>query len=97
MSKRIGLFTDIGAGTKKKNQSARTTTTSYVEVETAKDLADKLAALGATKVGLLRRDRLGESHLEGAMLAPTELKDSHLEWLAAKPEQFETRGLFYSK
>jgi hypothetical protein len=94
MSQRIGLFTELGTPNKK---SARTTSASYVDIETAKDLADKLVGLGAKKVGLLRRDRLGETHLEGAMLAPTDLKDEQLKWLAAKPDQFETRGVYYTK
>jgi hypothetical protein len=94
MSQRIGLFTELGTPNKK---SARTTSASYVDIETAKDLADKLAGLGAKKCGLLRRDRLGETHLEGAMLAPTDLKDEHLTWLTAKPDQFETRGVYYTR
>jgi hypothetical protein len=94
MSQRIGLFTELGTPNKR---SARTTSASYVDIENAKDLADKLVGLGAKKFGLLRRDRLGETHLEGAMLAPTEVKDDHLKWLTAKPDQFETRGVYYTK
>jgi hypothetical protein len=95
MNKRIGLFTDIGAQ-KKKNATTRTTTASYVDVASAKDLVEKLVGLGANKVGLLRRDRLGTTHLEGKMLSPSELNDSHVEWLTAKAEGFETRGVYYA-
>lgn len=93
MNKRIGLFTEKTTTKKKK---AGTTTSSYVDVASSKDLIEKLAGLGAKKVGLLRRDRLGTTHLEGAMLAPADLKDEHLAWLTAKPEQFETRGIYYA-
>jgi len=96
MNKRIGLFTEIGSQ-KKKNRTARTTTASYVDVSTAQDLVEKLQGLGAKQVGLLRRDRLGETHLEGKMLQPAELNDTHLEWLTAKADGFETRGVYYAK
>src|SRR4051812_8343378 len=91
MSKRIGLFTENAA----KKKKGTTTVTSYVDVATAQDLITKLVGLGAKKVGLLRRDRLGSTHLEGTMLSPTDLKAEHVDWLTAKSEQFETRGVFY--
>ncbi len=92
MNKRIGLFTDVT----KKQKSGRTTTASYVEIMAAQDLAEKLLGLGAKKVGLLRRDRLGTTHLEGSMFAVADLKQEHVEWASAKPEGFETRGIFYA-
>ena len=91
-NKRIGLFTENSA----KKKKATTTVTSYVDVATAQDLITKLVELGAKRVGLLRRDRLGATHLEGAMLPPTGLKPEHMEWVTAKPDQFETRGIFYA-
>ena len=94
MNKRIGLFTENAA---KKKAGRRTTDASYVEVDGAKDLIEKLAGLGAKKVGLLRRDRNGTTHMEGAMLAPDGLDESHIKWLTAKPETFEIRGVYYTK
>lgn len=88
---RIGLFTPRKR--RKKGQSS--TTTTYVEVVTAEELSAKLTALGAKRVGLIRRDRAGETQPEGEMFAPSGLKTKHLEWLSAKPAEFETRGLFY--
>ena len=93
MSKRIGLYTERPTTKKKKGA---TTTTTYVDIDTAQDLITKLISLGATKVGLLRKDRVGTTHLEGSMLAPSDLKEEHLSWLTAKPETFETRGLYYT-
>jgi hypothetical protein len=95
MNKRIGLFTELGPQ-KKKAATTRTTSASYVDVGTAKDLVEKLQGLGARQVGLLRRDRLGVTHLEGKMLQPADISDTHLEWLTAKPEGFETRGIYYA-
>lgn len=95
MSKRIGLFTENPSPKKKK--STATTTVTYVDIETAQDLITKLVGLGAKKVGLLRKDRVGTTHLEGAMVAPADLKDEHVSWVTAKPEQFETRGIYYAK
>ncbi|HVS50900.1 MAG TPA: hypothetical protein VHD62_01000 [Opitutaceae bacterium] len=90
MKMRIGLFTpDSRKGT------AKTTATTYVEIVEIKDLAEKLASLGAKNVGLLCRDRTGATRIEGAMFSPAELKPSHLDWLNAKSAEFETRGLFY--
>jgi hypothetical protein len=92
MKTRIGLFTPKKSRRKKGEAS---TTTSYVEIETVSDLSAKLADLGAKKVGLLRRDRLGATHLEGKMIPAAELNDGHVKWLTAKSAEFETRGLFY--
>lgn len=91
MNKRIGLFTPVA----RKKKGGPTTTTTYVEVDKAADLAVKLVALGAKRVGLLCRDRLGTTRMEGSMFSVTELKDEHLDWASAKPPEFETRGIFY--
>jgi hypothetical protein len=92
MKKRIGLFTSRKFPKKKDDT---TTTTSYVEVDTPAELAAKLTALGAKRIGLLRRDRLGETHLEGEMFSPSDLTARQVDWLAGVAPQFETRGLFY--
>lgn len=92
MKKRIGLFTPKKGRIKK---GEATTTTSVVEVATLPELTAKLAELGAKRVGLLHRDRVGTTRLEGAMMAPADLKPEHLDWLTAASGQFETRGLFF--
>jgi hypothetical protein len=92
MKKRIGLFTSREFPKKKDDT---TTTTTYIEVDTPAELVAKLNALGAKRVGLLRRDRLGGTHLEGTMIAPAELNAGHVDWLAGVVPEFETRGLFY--
>lgn len=88
---RIGLFTPRKR--RKKGQSS--TVTTYVEVVTAEELASTLAGLGAKRVGLIRRDRAGESKAEGELMAPSALSAKHLKWLSATPVEFETRGLYY--
>ena len=92
MSKRIGLFTPKNSRRKKGDT---TTTASYVDVDSVSDLAAKLTQLGAKRVGLLRRDRLGVTHNEGAMFPIADLRPSHLEWVTGKAEEFQTRGLYY--
>ena len=91
--KRIGLFTPAAA-TRKKGER-ETTKSSYVEVTNAADLAAKLTSLGAKRVGLLCRDRLGTTRMEGEMFPVSGLKDSHVEWVTTEPPEFETRGIFY--
>jgi len=91
MKTRIGLFTHV----KRKKKGGPTTTTTYVEIGAASELSEKLAALGAKRVGLLCRERTGTTRLEGKMFAPAELGADHLKWLTEKTAVFETRGLFY--
>ncbi|MDO8540612.1 MAG: hypothetical protein Q7S40_09280 [Opitutaceae bacterium] len=91
MKKRIGLFTPVA----RKKKNGPTTTTSYVEVSAAAELAEKLTALGAKRVGLLCRDRLGTTRMEGSMFAVGDLKDEHVDWVTTKAPEFETRGIFY--
>jgi hypothetical protein len=88
---RIGLFTPR----KKRKKGQSTTVTIYVEVVSAEELTSTLTGLGAKRVGLIRRDRAGETKAEGEMIAPSALTAKHLKWLAATPAEFETRGLFY--
>lgn len=88
---RIGLYTPRKR--RKKGQSS--TITSYVEVASAQDLAAKLVALGAKRVGLIRKDRAGEMKADGETFAPSALTAKHLDWLGAKSEEFEVRGLYY--
>jgi uncharacterized ferredoxin-like protein len=92
MKTRIGLFTPKQRARKK---GEATTTVSYVEFETAADLAAKLEELGAKQVTLLRRDRLGVTHPEGAKFPSAGLNADHVKWLTAKTKEFETRGLYY--
>lgn len=92
MATRIGLFTPSKV---KKKKDPRTTTTFYVEVDSMTDLVAKLAEHGAKKVGLLWRDRTGETHLEGKMTVPAELTEKDFDWLSAKPKDFQTRGLYF--
>jgi hypothetical protein len=94
MTNRIGLFTNAPGKVKK---GAPTTTASYVEVAAIDDLTQKLAALGAKRVGLLLRDRAGTTHLEGAMFSVGDLKHEHKTWLTANGDAFQTRGLFFAK
>ena len=89
--KRIGLFTPV----KNKKPGGRSTTTVYVEVENAAELATKLDELGATRVGQLCRERTGTTRLEGEMFAPSAIAEKHLDWVTGKSAEFETRGLFY--
>lgn len=91
MKKRIGLFTPVA----RRKKDGPTTTTSYVEVDAAPELMKKLAALGAKRIGLLCRDRLGTTRMEGTMFAVNGLKDEHLNWVTEKAPAFETRGLYY--
>jgi hypothetical protein len=88
---RIGLFTPATHAKK----GSPTTTTTYVEVVEIADLAEKLKGLGAKRVGLLKRDRLGTTQLEGSMFTLDQLKPEHLTWVSTKPAEFETRGIFY--
>ena len=91
MTTRIGLFTPRKR--RKKGQSS--TITTYVEIATAAELAAKVIELGAKRAGLIHRDRDGNTTVEGEMFAPSTLNAKHLEWLQAKPVEFQTRGLFY--
>ena len=91
MKKRIGLFTPRA----KIKKGFSTTTTTYVEVEDVAELAAKLSGLGATRLGLLCRDRLGATSIEGKMFPASDLKSAHIDWLTEKPKEFQTRGLFY--
>ena len=90
MKKRIGLF----ASKSKIRKGAATTNTCYVEVDDVAELTAKLSDLGATKLGLLCRDRLGATSLEGKMFPASDLTQAHLDWLVEKPKEFQTRGLF---
>jgi hypothetical protein len=92
MKKRIGLFSPAP---QKKKKGGPSTSTSYVEVENAAELAAELTTRGAKRVGLLCKDRLGSTRMEGAMFTVADLKDQHIEWVMAKAPQFETRAIYY--
>lgn len=91
MTTRIGLFTHR----EKKKKGQPSSTAIYVEVGTVAELSAKIVALGAKSAGLMCRDRAGATRLEGKMFEPGELSATHFAWLTAKPEAFETRGIFY--
>jgi hypothetical protein len=91
MTTRIGLFTHR----EKKKKGLPSTDATYVDVATAAELAAKIIALGGKRVGLMRRERDGTTKLEGEMFEPAKINAVHLEWLSAKPEEFQTRGVFY--
>ena len=90
---RIALYTPR----KRRKKGQTSTTTSYVEVDSAQDLSTKLLALGAKRVGLIRRDRAGETKAEGDLFAPSAITAKHLNWLKADPKEFEIRGLYYDE
>jgi hypothetical protein len=91
MTTRIGLFTPR----KKRKKGQSSTVTMYVEITTPAELAEKVIGLGGKRAGLICRDRAGNTEVQGEMFAPAALSAKHLEWLTAKPEEFQTRGLFY--
>jgi hypothetical protein len=91
MTTRIGLFTHQD----RKKKGLPSTVATYVDVATAAELAAKIIELGAKRAGMMRRDRDGNTQLEGEMFEPTKLNAVHLEWLSAKPADFQTRGVFY--
>jgi hypothetical protein len=93
MPHRIALYTELE---RKPKHTKKTTTTRFVEVDDAKSLITQLGALGAKRVGLLRRDRFGTSHLEGEEMAVDQLTDKHIAWVGSKAPEFESRGVFYS-
>ena len=91
MANRIGLFTPR----KHRKHGQTSTVATYVEIETPEELAATLVGLGAHRTGLLSRDRDGNTEVEGEMFPPSGLTAKHLEWLAAKPAEFRTRGVYY--
>jgi hypothetical protein len=91
MTTRIGLFTHRLR--RKKGQSS--TVATHVDVDTSAELIAKLIELGAKRVGMMRKNRVGKTHLEGEMFEPAKINAVHFEWLAAKPPEFQTRGVFY--
>jgi hypothetical protein len=93
MKSRIGLFTP--AAPKPGKKKGESTTASYVEVETLAELSAALAKLNAKQVALFWRDNVGAGHVEGAMFPLASLGADHLQWVTAKTETFQMRGLFY--
>ena len=91
MTTRIGLFTKNPKNKKGQPSSVAT----YIDVAPPAELSAKITALGAKRAGLMRRDRDGNTTLEGEMFEPTKFNNVHLEWLAAQPPEFQTRGVFY--
>jgi hypothetical protein len=84
MKTRIGLVTTKAMG--------RSTTT-FVEVADVKELGAELAKIGAKRVALFWRDRIGDGHVEGEPFAVADLSDKHFTWVATHPKD-GMRGLF---
>jgi hypothetical protein len=91
MTTRIGLFTPR----QKRKKGQTSTVTTYVEIATPAELADQITGLGGKRVGLISRDRDGNTEVQGDLFAPDALTAKHLAWITAKPAEFQTRGLFY--
>jgi hypothetical protein len=86
MKTRIGLVSNQGR--------LGRSTTHYVEVVDAKELAAELGKLGAKQAVLYWRDRIGDGHTEGNPFALSALDDSHFKWAAETPKD-GMRGIFF--
>jgi len=84
MKTRIGLVTTKAMGR---------SSTSFVEVEGLKELSAELTKIGAKRVALFWRDRIGDGHVEGEPFAVADLKDTHFTWVSTHPKD-GMRGLF---
>ena len=85
MKNRIGLVSSKSFGH---------STTKYVEVADAAEIAAALKNAGATHTILYWRDRFGDGHTEGQEFSPSTLSDTQVQWLIATPKD-GMRGLFY--
>lgn len=84
MKTRIGLVTARLMGR---------SVTKFVEVANVEELGAAITKLGATRVVLYWRDRIGDGHVEGKPFAVSELTDKHFAWAADQPKD-GMRGLF---
>jgi len=85
MKHRIGLVSSKSFGR---------STTKYVEVANAAELAVALKNAGATHVILYWRDRFGDGQTEGLEFPISALSVAHFDWLIVPPKD-GMRGLFY--
>ena len=86
MKTRIGLVSNQGR--------LGRSTTQYVEVADAKELAAALTGIGAKQAVLYWRDRIGDGHTEGQPFAVSALIDTHFKWAAEVPKD-GMRGIFF--
>ena len=94
MTQRIGLITAQSPAAKPaRSKSASKTTTTFVEVASTAELAAELAKVGAQKVALYWRDRVGDGHLEGETFPLAKLADTHFAWVTAKSA--DVRAIYY--
>ena len=84
MKTRIGLVTARLMGR---------SVTKFVEVTDTAELAAAITKLGATRVVLYWRDRIGDGHVEGKPFTVSALTDKHFAW-AADQTKDGMRGLF---
>jgi len=77
MKKRVGLLT---------TQSFGRSLTHYVDVADVAELKSELAKLGARRVALHWRDRIGDGHTEGEIMPLDALTAAHLDWIANAPK-----------
>jgi hypothetical protein len=85
MKHRIGLVSSKSFGR---------STTKYVEVADAAELAVALKNAGATHAILYWRERFGDGHTEGQEFPASTLGDTQFQWLIVAPKD-GMRGLFY--
>ena len=86
MKTRIGLVSNQGR--------LGRSTTKYVEVADAKELAAELTKAGAKQAVLYWRDRIGDGHTEGQPFPVKDLGDKHFSWAAEVPKD-GMRGIFF--
>ena len=86
MKTRIGLVSNQGR--------LGRSTTHYVEVADAKELAAELGKLGAKQAVLYWRNRIGDGNTEGQPFAVAALTDAHFKWAAEVPKD-GMRGIFF--
>ncbi|HVU25470.1 MAG TPA: hypothetical protein VHE13_15185 [Opitutus sp.] len=77
MKKRIGLLT---------TQSFGRSLTHYVEVASVAELKAELEKLGARRIALHWRDRIGDGHTEGDIMPLESLTQAHLDWVTTAPK-----------
>ena len=94
MKTRIGLITSKSPSAKPASaKSASKTATTFVEAANTAELAAELTKLGAKRVGLYWRDRVGDGHLEGETFPVEKLADTHFEWVTVSAPV--VRALYY--
>ena len=87
MKYRIGLVSSKSFGR---------STTKYVEVADAAELAKELTAAEAKRAILYWRDRFGDGHTEGEEFLVAALSATHFAWLIETPKD-GMRGLYFDR